>query len=270
MIAKNKKRSFVRLLAAYGCISNGILYSFIGVIAILSFFKLKDGGSDESSLMAFLRQSTLGTVIIWIIVLGLLSYIGWRVYETITDPYEYGKDAKGIAKRTGIAFSSIADALIAWSAIQVLFTRGAERDTQSDAQRELIKELFSKDYGAELIITIGILICITAVVQFVYLFSKTYLERLDIDQLKPGFKKFIIVLAWIGYLARGIIVGITGFFFLKAGIYEDAGEVVNTDKAFDFIGDHIGHFSFILVAIGTIAYGLFMFSLGRYYDPDKD
>ncbi|TDH20673.1 DUF1206 domain-containing protein [Segetibacter sp. 3557_3] len=270
MIERNHKRSFVRMLAVYGCISNGLLYTFIGVIALLSFFKLQDGGADESSLMAFLRKSTAGTIIIWIIVLGLLSYISWRIYETVTDPYGYGKNAKGIARRTGILFSSIADALIAWSAIKTLFTRGAGRDTQSDAQHELIQKLIRENDGAGLIVAVGILICITAFVQFIYLFSKTYLERLDIDRLKPFYKKSISVLAWMGYCSRGIIVGITGIFFIRAGLYKNADEVVNTDKAFDFLGDHIGHTSFIVVAIGTVAYGLFMFLLGRYYDPDKD
>jgi hypothetical protein len=45
---------------------------------------------------------------------------------------------------------------------------------------------------------------------------------------------------------------------------------VNTDKAFDFIGDQVGHVYFILVAVGTIFYGLFMFALGITYDADND
>jgi hypothetical protein len=45
--------------------------------------------------------------------------------------------------------------------------------------------------------------------------------------------------------------------------------VVNTDKAFDFIGDDVGHLYFIMVAAGTICYGLFMFVFGWYYDTDK-
>jgi hypothetical protein len=46
--------------------------------------------------------------------------------------------------------------------------------------------------------------------------------------------------------------------------------LVNTDKAFYFIGDDVGHAYFIIVAIGTICYGLFMFSFGVYYDSGKD
>ncbi len=57
---------------------------------------------------------------------------------------------------------------------------------------------------------------------------------------------------------------------VSTGIMENAEYVVNTDKAFDFIGDHVGHIYFILVAVGTLSYGIFMFVLGVTYDTDKD
>lgn len=56
----------------------------------------------------------------------------------------------------------------------------------------------------------------------------------------------------------------------QTGIAGNSRHVVNTGKAFDFIGDHVGHLPFIIVAIGTIAYGLFMFGFGIYYDSDLD
>ncbi|MBA2762130.1 MAG: DUF1206 domain-containing protein, partial [Segetibacter sp.] len=117
---------------------------------------------------------------------------------------------------------------------------------------------------------IGIITSIIAVIQLGYVISKTYMARLDIDNLARWKKTSIDILAWTGHFARGIILGIIGFFLIKAGVSKNAQLVVNTDKAFDFIGDHIGHAWFIIVAIGTICYGLFMFAFGIYYDPDKD
>src|SRR5688572_16122747 len=114
------KRSFVNYLPIYGCFSTGIMYVAIGVIAILSFLKIKHGGADESSLVAFLNHFVIGKVVIWIILLGTISYIVWRIYESIKDPYDYGKEAKGIAMRIGIALSTIPDAFITYSAILIL------------------------------------------------------------------------------------------------------------------------------------------------------
>ena len=56
---------------------------------------------------------------------------------------------------------------------------------------------------------------------------------------------------------------------LKAAVTLNGRYVVNTDKAFDFIGDEISHIVFALIAVGTICYGLFMMAMGYYYDFRK-
>lgn len=269
-----KEKSFIKryieIFPIYGCISTGIIYTSIGIIAILSFLKIKDGGADESSLLAFLDDYILGKIFIWIILLGTVSYIIWRIYESIRDPYDYGSDARGIGKRIGIALSSIADALIAFAAIQVLLGSDNFREDGNPVdQRQMVGDILMKDWGEWAIMSLGVIICLTAIVQFFYGVTKGYRERLEIGDFSEGKKKVIHLLAWVGYLARGIIIGITGFFFIKAGIVENEQFVVNTDKAFDFIGDHVGHLWFILVAIGTIFYGLFMFAMGATYHIDK-
>jgi hypothetical protein len=271
MKGREKKRIFIRYLPIYGCISTGIIYIGIGVIAILSFLKLKHGGADESSLLAFLNEFIAGKMFIWIILLGTISYIIWRIYETIKDPYRYGKQAKGIAKRIAIALSTIADALIAYAAIEVLLgTNNIQQNGQPQQEQQMVRSLLQERWGSWVIISIGSIIFLTALVQFFYGITKGYKERLDIQHFSPKMKSLIHITAGIGYLARGIIIGIIGFFYIKAGILENARYVVNTDKAFDFIGDHVGHVYFILVAVGTIFYGLFMCALGLTYDVDKD
>ena len=263
-------KRYIEIFPIYGCISTGIIYTSIGIIAILSFLKIKDGGADESSLLAFLDDYILGKIFIWIILLGTVSYIIWRIYEAITDPYDYGGDAKGLGKRSGIALSSIADALIAFAAIQVLLgSDNFREDGVPVDQRQMVSDILLESWGDWAIILIGVIICITAIVQFLYGISRGYRERLDIGNFSDKKKSIVHFLAWVGYLARGIIIGITGFFFIKAGIVENEQFVVNTDKAFNFIGDHVGHLWFILVAIGTIFYGLFMFAMGATYHIDK-
>ena len=266
-----RKRVFIHYLPVYGCIATGIIYGAIGVIAILSFLKIVDGGADENSFLAKLHKSMLGTIFIWIILLGTISYIIWRIYEAIYDPYGYGKEAKGIAKRTGIALSTVADILIAYAALQVILgTANFEINGQPNAERQMARTMLQWHGGHWLIISIGCIICFTAAVQFFYGVTQGYKERTDMDHFSGLVKKGIHSLAWIGYTARGFILGIIGFFFVKAGVLKDAHYIVNTDKAFDFIGDHVGHVYFILIAVGTIGYGLFMLLLGVTYDHDKD
>ena len=265
-----KKRTLIHYLPVYGCIATGIIYTTIGVIAILSFLKIRHGGADESSMLAILDDYVIGKVFIWIILLGTVCYIVWRFYETITDPYGYGNGIKGITKRAGIALSTVADILIVYAAIRVLLgTSHIQTDGQPEEERTMVHNIL-QDQGKWLVICIGLVYLATAAIQLLYGITKGYKERVDIARFSTLIRNTIHFLAWAGYFGRGIILSIIGFFFVKAGALENARWVVNTDQAFDFIGDHIGHIYFILVAIATICYGLFMFAQGIAYDTDKD
>lgn len=268
---KNIKKKIIHILPVYGSIATGIVYAAIGVIAILSFLKVRHGGADESSLLLILNNSILGKFFIWIILLGTVCYIVWRFYETITDPYGYGAGMKGLARRAGIALSTVADILIVYAAIRVLLgTSSIQTDGQPKEEQQLVYDMLQQDHGKWLVISIGSVYLVTSIIQFLYGITRGYRERVHIRHLQPLIRNSVHVLAWAGYFARGIILGIIGFFFVKAGLVENARYVVNTDKAFDFIGDHVGHVFFILVAIATICYGLFMFAQAIAYNTDKD
>jgi hypothetical protein len=266
-----KKRKFIHYMPVYGCIATGIIYAAIGVIALLSFLRIRHGGADESSMIAILNDYMIGKIGIWIIMLGTLSYIIWRLYETYTDPYGYGKTMKGVTKRTGIALSTVADILIVYASVRVLMGTGnIQTDGQPEEERQMVNDILQVSGGHWLVTGLGAIVLLTAVVQLLYGITRGYRERIDMEHFSSFKKNVIHLLAWAGYLARGIILGITGFFLIKAGVLENARFVVNTDKAFDFIGDEVGHVYFIIVAIGTICYGLFMFAQGMTYDTDKD
>jgi hypothetical protein len=271
MHGRKERKRWISLLPIYGCFATGLIYLAIGIIAILSFLKIKQGGADESSLFVFLSDYTAGKVFVWIILLGSVCYSIWRIYESMKDPYGYGKQPKGIAIRIGIALSTVADVLIAYSALMTLFGRSkVQENGQPEQERQLVSQLLQHNWGDWVITGVGGIIFITAIVQLLYGITSGYKERLNIENLGSVIRPLVHPLAWAGYVARGIILGIIGFFYLKAGVLENARYVVNTDKAFDFIGDHVGHFYFLVVAAGTICYGLFMFALGIAYDPDKD
>lgn len=267
---KENKKTVIHYLPVYGCMATGLIYGAIGVIAILSFLKVRYGGADEASMMAILAEYVIGKILIGIILLGTLCYIVWRFYESITDPYEYGRNFKGRAKRLGIALSTIADILIVYAAVRVLLGASHFQSNGQPQEEQAMVNKMLKNQGPWPVIAIGGVYMFTAIIQLWYGISRGYKERVNIEKFSSAFRHVVHILAWAGYAARGVILGIIGFFFLKAGINENARYIVNTDKAFDFIGDHVGHVYFILVAIATICYGLFMCIQGIAYDTDKD
>ena len=265
------KSAFFQYLPIYGCISTGLSYIGVGTIAMLSFLKVRKGGADESSMLAILNDVIIGKILLFIIMVGAACYIVWRLFEAVTDPYGYGKDFLGLGKRSGIALGTVADLLIVYAAIRVLFGIGdIQQSGEPYEEREFVSKLLNETWGVLALTAMGVGVLVAAVVQLVYGVTGGYKERLDIDHYSKAGKRIIHFLAWVGYCSRGIIIGITGFFLIKASFSGKSNDIVNTDKAFDFIGDKVGHVYYILVAVGTVFYGIFMVIQGIAYDQDKD
>lgn len=229
--------------------TTALIYAAVGVIALLSFFKVRHGGADESSMLAIINDFLIGKIIIIVILAGTLCFVIWRFYEAFTDPYRYGKHVSGIAKRVGICLSTVVDILIAVTATRVLL--GANHimlNGEPKEEQETVEAILQGAWGASAIVVTGVLIIMVAAAQLWYGVTKGYKERIDLEHFNKPVQTITHGLAWFGYFARGVILGIIGFFLIKSGATGDATVVVNTDKAFDFIGDHVGHFYFVAIA----------------------
>ncbi|MBS9525413.1 DUF1206 domain-containing protein [Litoribacter ruber] len=270
MVENKNLRTVIHYLPIYGSFSTGLLYTAIGVMAMLSLLKIKEGGADESSMMAMMEDSIAGQVFIFIVLTGGLCFVFWRIIEAYKDPYKYGSDYIGIGRRIGIGLSSLADAFIVYSGIMVVFgATGIREDGEPEEEREMVGEMLEYGAGEYLIIAIGVLAVLVALVQFYYGVTKGYDERVEISHFTSWKETMIHVLAWVGYFARGIIIGIIGYFYIEAGFDQNPEAIVNTDKAFNFLGEEVGKWAFSIVAIGTVFYGLFMFAMGITYDHDN-
>jgi hypothetical protein len=270
-VQRTKTDRILRTLTLVGCFSTGIIYLAIGVIAILSFFRLKEGGADESSFFVLLDSFIAGRILNWIIIVGALCFIAWRFYEAFKDPYGMGRDAKGMLLRTGAAFSSAADAFIALSVLTVIFGRQkVPVNGEPVQQRNMVAHLLDWQGGHALVSIIGAIILVTAAVLILYGLSKSFTESIRATDFNKRERNIVHGIAYAGYFSRGVILFIIGFFYLKSSIRNDSSYIVNTDKAFNFIGEHVGHPWFILIAVGTISYGVYMFVLGLHYDIQGD
>jgi hypothetical protein len=259
----------VRFLALFGSISVGLVYAGIGIIAMLSLLRLKDGGADEDSMLEFLTEIPMGLVLVWIILAGVLCYILWRLYEAFYNPFGEPANLKGISSRTGTALSGVAYAILALSAVQALLGVAYEGDGVEE-QRLMIDQVLAWRGGSWLIGIAGVLVGVTGLLEFSHVIRREYVPRLTMAQLSRAKQRIVHVMAWSGHFSRGIILLIMAYFLLRGAVKSDSEEVVNTDKAFNFIGESmLGHPLFVLVAIGTIVYGAFMFVQGYYLNIEE-
>lgn len=251
------------MLARFGCISIGMVYCLVGVLALLNLLRITNAEADEEGIMHFVMDLPLGEVILGIIGIGLTGYIIWRFYEAITDPYEMGSDWKAIITRIGIAFTGVAYGTIAYATLQEL--RGIDSSGEQD-QQQMVAEVLQWELGPWLIALAALPALVSAGAQFYYGASNEFTRRLNTEGLSEDKENVVFWLGKIGYFSRGIILLVICLFFIRAALHEDPSEIGNTDSAFDFMGSGwAGHSFFVLVALGTISYGLFMFTFSMFY-----
>lgn len=261
-----------RPLARLGCVSIGTVYVLVGILAILALAGILTGAADEDRMVRVLGDLPGGTVLIWGIVAGLAGYTIWRIFEALTDPYEFGRDWRGMGQRIGVAASGLAYAFLAYSAARMVLagTDSGDHDDSEEQQQLLVGQILEWPLGVWLVGGAGLVLFAMAAGQFYLLARGGHLMEVNQDALSRGMKRTIDVLAWAGYTARSVILGVLGWFLIRAAYTVDPGEVGDTDTAFDTVGGGaIGDTAFLLVAAGTIGYGVYMYLCAIYYRFEK-
>ncbi len=260
-----------RPLARIGCLSIGTVYVLVGTLALLALSGRLIEAADEERVVQLLMGIPGGPAVIWAIVVGAAAYVVWRVIEAVSDPYGFGADWRGLARRAGVASSAIGYALIAFTTARIAIgTGGGGRDAAEEQQQFVVARVLAWPGGELLVGIAGVVLAVVGIAQFVLVARRGYATEIQIEPQSEFGERMTHFLAWYGYSARGVILCVLAWFFLDGAISSDARAVGDTDTAFDFIGGGVvGDSAFAVVAVGTIAYGIFMYMNAWNYKFDS-
>ena len=260
-----------RPLARIGCVSIGTVYVLVGALALLALSGRFIEAADEERLVQVIIGIPGGALVIWGIVLGATAYVAWRIIEAVSDPYGYGAGWRGLARRAALASSAAGYALIAFTTARMaLATASGTRDGAEKQQQLIVAEVLGWPGGELLIGLTGVILAVVGIAQFVIVARRSYATEIQIEPQTEFGERLTHFLACYGYSARGVILCVLAWFLLDGAISRDPQAVGDTDTAFDFIGGGtLGDSAFGVVALGTIAYGVFMYVNAWQYKFDS-
>jgi len=260
------RSGWVKQLAKLGLYANGTVYIIVGALAFMAAFEINGkttGNAGKQSIFSFLLDQPFGKILVGLVVIGLICYAIWRLVQAIMDTEQKGKDAKGLARRIGYAFSGIVYGGLAFSGFKLL--QGSGQSSGGSSQQTLADTLLDKPYGQWLLGLIGLITIGLGFYEIYKGLSGKFLKNIKSAQIKSEWKDTLIRAGKIGYPARGIVWGIIGYLLLKAAINANAQEAGGTESAFQFLENStFGSILLGAVALGLICYGIFMFVRGRY------
>ena len=253
----------IRALARFGFATIGVVYGLMGLLALLAATGQR-GGSTGTKEQAVRRLQDLpgGAVLLGLMAFGLLGYVVWRFTQAIMDTESKGSGAKGLGRRLGYAGSGVFYAGLALYAGR-LAVQGSAEEGGADASQSLTARVLAWPGGSWLVLAVGLVVIGIGVYQVIKAYAGQFEEDVNASGLSAGQQQLVHRAGQVGFTARGLVLGLIGFFFAQAGWQARAGAVGGTAEVFDLLA-RMGPLVLGVVAAGLMAYGLFMLVQARY------
>jgi hypothetical protein len=260
------------ILARAGCVAVGTVYVLIGGVALIALTGHLIEYADPYRLGLLLKRVPGGVILLWGMAVGAAAYAAWRVIQAWRNPHSSSNVWLQSLNRVSVALSGLAYTVFSYSAAQVaLRTPPGGRDAPEQHQQQLVARVLEWPAGWWVIGAAGLAVAIVGVVQFGFVVRRSYTREIRMQPRSRTAGRVVHGLAAYGYAARGVILCLLGYFLIKSAASGNPRAVGDTDTAFDFIGGGVvGNTAFAVVALGTLAYGLFMYANAWLYSPESD
>ena len=264
--AKGKMKEakpWIRRFGRFGYMAKGVVYGMIGVLAALAAFGPGGDTTGTSGALQSIAEMPFGEVLLWIIGIGLIGYIVWDFIKAIKDPENEGSDAKGLIKRTGYFISGIIYANLAFGAIKLASHTGNAGG--GDSERTMSAKLMEQPFGVWLVGLVGAIIIGYGLYELFSGVKEKFMNKFKTYEMNAKERKLARISGKVGLIARGVVLTMVGFFFIKTAYTHDPNHSTGLGGALDEMASQpFGQFLLAMAAVGLILYGIYQIIRGRY------
>ena len=257
--AREAGQSGIDWLARAGLASRGILYVVVGVLAI----RVASGDSagekaSHTGALEAVGEQPFGTVLLWILGVGLLGLAMWQATEAA-----WGHRHEGYKRARKRAESALKVGI--YTVLGIIALRFAMGQEHSEGGEELTARLLGAPGGQLVVGAIGAGIAVAGVVIFWRGLNKEFDEDVAYGRMSASTARTIERLGQAGYLARGVVFGVIGVLVAGAATTYDPNKARGMDLALKTLaGQPYGTWILGAVAVGLLAFGVFCLAAARY------
>ncbi|MDQ3391619.1 MAG: DUF1206 domain-containing protein [Actinomycetota bacterium] len=266
-LSKSDNRS---ALARFGLVAKGILYVFLGILAVQ--FASGDVASKEVSetgAINLVAEQPMGKFLLVVLAAGLVALTVWHVIMALTGDPVLGSEPKDRVKFAAKAVTYGGLAIVAISVTAANWT-GTRQDSGGGGgggggQEQAADTLMGAPAGRWLVIIVGIVIIGIAIYElYKHVVELEFMERFE-SSLPTNTERVVRLSGRLGYFARSFVGGIVGVFFVVAGVQSNSDKTRGLSGSLKALAEQSwGPPVLWLVAIGFLVYGIFCFFEARY------
>ena len=231
------------LFTRIGFAARGVMYVLIG------YFALRWGQAEEGTeVLGHLAEGS-GKLLLALMAIGFVAYGVWRVSEALIDSEGHGSDAKGRLIRTGGVASGHIHLGLAFVSAKLAFGNPSGRANGAEEGAATALAL----PGGMLLVTIaGAALIAGGIWQVLKGVRGEFLHHLERGAAGRPWVKW---LGRGGYIARGIVFLLMGWFLLGAGMDADPSKAGGMADVLTSLPAGLS----LAVALGLLLFGLFSF-----------
>ena len=232
---------------------------------------LGKGGAvtNQQGAIAAIGRQPAGLVLLWVILIGLVSYSLWGVIRAVMDPLRKGRDPKGLVTRVAYLFSAVSYALLILPTYG--FISGAGRTAQSGAQsQQSLASIMSKPWGPVAIGIIGLVVIAVGLYQVYQGFNSSFDKQFKTYAMSAREVKWATQLGRFGTATRGFIFALIGVSVALAAAQSNASKSIGIDSALTtLLHQPYGVWLLGIAALGFMAFGVFSLLTGVWFRAKK-
>ena len=239
-----------RWLVVVGLVSYGLVHLLLAGLALQVAL---GGGGDTSSQGALkeIAKQPFGVVLLWAMAVGLFALVLWQVLEATVGRDEPGREGS-VKKRLSSAGRAVVYLALGISAIGVAV---GSKSGSGQSQETLSAQLMSVPFGRVLVVVVGLGVLAVGISQIRRGVKKKFQEDLDSAVGDVPMK-----LGTVGYIAKGVSLGIIGGLFGWAALSYDPKKAGGMDAALSTVRDQpFGTVLLVIIALGIASFGFYCF-----------
>ena len=234
----------------------GIIYITMGFIAFRSVFGKSSTPADQLGAIATFGKLPYAQILLWVILIGLISYSLWGFIRAFLDPLHKGTDTEGLLARGGFLLSAVTYASFVLPTYN-LITR-VRQSAGSNATAKFVIQIMALPLGRFLVGAIGLAAVAAGLYQIYVGITLNFDQQFKPYALAPEQLRLAKQLGRFGTAARGVVFALVGYFLVLAAYYARPGRAQGLDGALRFLAQQpYGLWLLGIVAAGLIAFGIY-------------
>jgi len=249
-------------LGRAGLAAQGVCFGIIAALAI--GLALGAGGetTDPQGALNALARHTWSKVLLLLLCLGFAGYALWRFAQALFDRGGMGSDLGGLFRR-GIQFvQGLSYAVLTVGAAKTLAGSGGRQG----GEKRAAAGIFGWPAGREIVGVIAVVLLISALVTAYWGASRRFEESLATEEMSRETRRTVSAAGLVGLFSLGLVLGIVGWFLLKAAVQFRPQDPVGLGGALAKLA-HAPYGSWLLgiTAAGLMTFALFDLIQARYH-----